>query len=73
MKGIVTEGNVYLRGRLFNWKFNSALKYLEGESEEVVENVKSLDRLFESCGHFGGDLGNLVRLAVLYLIGDEED
>lgn len=72
MKGIVSERNANLRGRLFNWKFGSALMYLEGEDMEVVGNVRSLYRLFENCGHFEGDLGNLVRLAVLYLIGDED-
>ena len=74
MKGIVTENNQDLRGRLINGKFESALAYLEGESEEVKEIVMSLSNMFGSSGFiYDGDFGILLSAVMTYLIGSEEE
>jgi hypothetical protein len=70
MTGVVGAENKDLRSRLSNWKFESAMNYLDGESEEVA--VKTLDGLFGNCGWFWGNMGEVVGLAVLYLIGHDE-
>jgi hypothetical protein len=43
-----------LKGRLKNYKFKSALNYLDGEDEEVVELVKSLAAMYGNVGWFEG-------------------
>lgn len=50
-----------LSGRLYNYKFNSALKYLDGEPEEVKLIVNTLARMFGNVGWgLEGDIGILV-------------
>ena len=60
MEQLVKTGNKNLIGRIYNGKFNSALKYLEGESKETVELVNTLARLFGNVGWLDGDLGYLL-------------
>ena len=62
--------NNMLHGRIENWKFDSALKYLDGEPEYTVALIQALARVFGDCGWFDGDMGLIVcaacdRLAIL--------
>ena len=76
-----------LEGRLFNWKFNQAIQYLEGQSKEVMDMVISLADLFGNVGWpVCDDCYNpseieeglsrneiiLIRAAVIHLIGYNE-
>lgn len=54
--------NEDLENRLYNYKFNQALQYLDGESEEVIELVTVLARVFDDfCG---GDMCLIVTHAL---------
>jgi hypothetical protein len=61
-----------LIGRLFNWKFEQAALYIEGQPVEVCELVKALSATFGNegwgeCGH----IGTIVSAAVDRLIDGE--
>ena len=56
--------NEELKERLFNWKFESALKYLDGETEEVFNIVKALADMFGNVGWFEGSLAIIVAQAL---------
>jgi len=61
-----------LVGRLANWKFKSALQHLEGQSDEVVETVKTLSTMFSNSGWFEGNMGHLVSVVVQTLVESHE-
>lgn len=73
MKGIIKETNEKLRSRIYNWKFEQAKQYLEGENEEVVNIINSLSNMMGDCGWGDGDMGLLISIAVEHLIGPEEE
>lgn len=56
--------NEGLEGRLLNFKFDSALQYLEGESEEVIELVNLLAKLFGNVGSILGDFALIIENAL---------
>ena len=56
--------NEDLGGRLYNWKFDQATRYLEGEPASLQHTVTVLARLFGDSGWFGGDMGLLVNVVV---------
>lgn len=61
-----------LISRLENWKFGQAMQYLRDDHPKSVHNeVNVLCRLFGDAGWFDGDIGELVRLAVIGLIEGE--
>jgi len=53
-----------LKGKLTNWKFRSALSYLDGQTEEVKDVVNALCRSYGNCGWFEGDMGLIVGICV---------
>lgn len=57
-----------LKGRLFNWKFKSALQYLEGQPDEVRELVEALANTVGNSGWEDGYLGTIIGAAVDKLI-----
>ena len=56
--------NEDLCSRLLNWKFESALKYLDGEPDEVVKLVDSLSTMFGDSGWFSGSMAILIANAL---------
>jgi hypothetical protein len=60
-----------LRSRLINWKFESALKYVDefGEDEEAREVLEALARLHGNSGWTQGDLALIISVAVDMLLG----
>ena len=65
--------NDELRGRLYNWKFESALNYLENEDESVVNETKALAATLGNVGwSLRGTMGVLVAGVVKRLIGGED-
>jgi hypothetical protein len=42
--------NEKLYGRLYNWKFDSALRYLKGEPKEVQKAVRELAEEYGNIG-----------------------
>lgn len=58
---MVRKENKRLISRLFNWKFGTALQYLEGEDEEVVILVKALADTFDDCGWIDGNMGIIIQ------------
>lgn len=61
---MVRKENKNLIGRLSNYKFESAQKYLAGESEEVAEVVNALADTFANCGWIDGNIGVIVATCV---------
>jgi hypothetical protein len=53
-----------LQSRLENWKFASAMQYIDGEPENVENAVSALSEAFGDCGWFGGRMGVIVGAAV---------
>lgn len=53
-----------LIGRLRNWKFDTARKYLHQQPEAVRVAVKTLADMFGNSGWFGGKMGTMVDLVV---------
>ena len=88
-QGIINRHATYasdLKGRLWNWKFNSAKAYLDGQSIEVVDLVTALADSFGNEGTPDADEDGkpgpmedeisqreivLLRAVVKHLIGDE--
>jgi len=69
----VKKINDELRGRLYNWKFESALNYLENEDESVVNETKALAATLGNVGwSLRGTMGVLVAGVVKRLIGGED-
>jgi hypothetical protein len=60
----VRPENENLRGRLYNWKFESAKRYLNGETDSVKRIVRSLSVLYGNCGWFEGKMGMRVGAVV---------
>lgn len=61
-------------GRLYNWKFDQALRAARDQSplpttDEILA-IKALADTFGNCGYFDGSLARVVRAAVHDLIGD---
>lgn len=65
---MINKENVTLIGRLENYKFRSAQKYLEGENEEVKLIVNSLAVTFENCGWIDGNIGIIIDAAISSII-----
>jgi len=66
--------NNALWGRLFNFKFDSALRYLEPtDTEEVQETVRALANAFGNVGHFSGDLATIIAAALKSIGCDVDD
>jgi uncharacterized protein (DUF1810 family) len=66
--------NKDLFGRLLNWKFKSALNYLDGATDEEKSLVEALARMFGNCGWFDGDMAEIVCHALLHIgISDPND
>lgn len=66
------EKNPDLYSRLYNCKFNSALKELKEENEETKEIIETLARIFGNSGWIDGDIGLLVGVVIEYLGVKEE-
>ena len=56
--------NEDLDHKLYNWKFEGALRYLDGEPQQTHDVVEALARMFGNCGHFYGDMQIVVAAAV---------
>lgn len=63
-----------LLGRLMNWKFTQALRYVEAEdgqrlemgahlNGDIMDGLRALSRAFGDSGWFDGDLGTIVSFA----------
>lgn len=52
--------NKELASRLINYKFKSALQYLEGEKEETKDLVNFLAKLYGNVGWILGDMAILI-------------
>jgi len=68
--------------RLYNWKFDQAQVAVEKQRDDAnepnptpheTEGIQALAMLLGNSGWFGGQLGNVVSLAVHDLIGDYGD
>ena len=72
---MVRNENTDLINRLFNFKFEAALKYLEGEDEYVVDVVKALAETFGNCGWLDSNIGVIVYACVSKICPqiDEDD
>ena len=57
-----------LEGRLYNWKFSSALRYLDGQPDNVREAVKALSDCFGDCGCLSGSVSAIIASLVHALI-----
>lgn len=72
--GIVKKGTKdadRLISRIYNWKFQSALPYLEGQPEDVQELVEALANTVGNCGWGEGYLEVIIGAAADRLIGEE--
>ena len=69
---MISKKNENLRGRLYNFKFDSALQYLDGETDEDKEVIEALARMFGNCAWMGGDIELVVSGCVFSLISGEE-
>lgn len=60
--------------RLYNWKFDSALDYLDASQATHAEavGIKALAEVFGNLGWQGGAMSEIIRLAVHDLIGDSD-
>lgn len=56
--------NENLNSRLINWKFESALKYLDGEDQDTKELVMALSRTLGNSGWLMGDIATIVGAAM---------
>lgn len=70
---MINSNNENLIGRVENWKFEQAIKYLEGESDEVKEIINALATSFGNVGWFDGNLGRIVEFAVKCLLPDDSE
>jgi len=60
--------NEKLKSRVENWKFESALKYIDDKvTDGEKEIIKALARLFGNSGWFYGDMGILVDTVLDFL------
>lgn len=67
-----------VQSRLYNWKFSSAQCQLrvddyEGVTEDERESIAALARVFGDCGYFYGELANVVRGCVAWLLSQPLD
>jgi hypothetical protein len=68
----------HTKDRLENWKFASAQTSLRDQSrvgfatptEVELDTVNALSSVFGNCGWFDGDLGCVVRAAVMFLASE---
>lgn len=60
------------RGRLFNWKFETALRYIDQFPDGAHELLRALSRLFGDVGWFSGDMATVIEYA-LNSIGIDPD
>lgn len=57
-----------LTGRLTNWKFESALRYLDDDvTKDEREVVTSLACVFGNIGYVDGEMGTIISAAVASL------
>jgi hypothetical protein len=65
--------NKNLVSRLENWKFDSAETAADDDSVQLDDDqqsvISSLSTVFGNVGHFHGDLAEIIRAAVNYVIG----
>lgn len=66
------ERNPLLYTRLSNWKFNSAMQYVEDESFQVKALVKALSEQFGNVGWFQGSMAIIIASALLSIEVDPE-
>lgn len=72
-KGLVGQSREALRSSLYNWKFNTASRYLDGsERPEVKRMVRVLAKEFGNVGWIEGNMGKVINAVVTLLIGDGE-
>ena len=65
--------NEDLENRLYNFKFDSALNFLEvNESEDQVEVIKNLALMYGNCGHLDGFVSYMIE-CTLKSIGVDYD
>ena len=70
-EGLVSKKNKKLRNKISNWKFKSAVAYLDGEKEKVKEIVKSLAELDKNNDpSIKGLIHKTIRPLIEYLIGE---
>lgn len=63
--------NEDLYGRLFNYKFEQAVRYLRDDHSTFVrDTVTALAAAFENPGWFGGSLGTVVDAALRAVIAE---
>ena len=70
---MVRKENEKLIRRLFNYKFRSAQKYLEGEDAEVVEVVNALADTFDNCGWIEGNMATIIQACVAKICPQVEE
>jgi hypothetical protein len=66
-----TEQSDKLIGRIYNWKFKSALKYMKGQRIDIQDLIRTLATLFGNEGWMDGLVADLVKTAEQYLLGDD--
>ena len=65
-RDIINKDNEELINRLYNWKFKSAIKFLNGEDEYVKDVVNTLNNLFGNCGWIlSGEMADMVEYALV--------
>ena len=70
---MVRKENEKLISRLYNYKFSSAQKYLEGENEDVVEVVNALAETFDNCGWIEGNIATIIQACVANICPQVEE
>jgi len=67
--------NKKIQNRLFNWKFNSALYYVDDNvTREELQVIDALAAEFGNCGWGqNGEAGRRIESILLPLIGPNED
>lgn len=67
----VTDSTDRLKSRLTNWKFESAAELLSADDHtEAAELIHALAAQFGNCGHFDGEMGDLIAAVVELLLRD---
>jgi uncharacterized membrane protein len=65
--------NENLVSRLENWKFDSAETAADDDSVQLDDDqqsvISALSAVFGNVGHFHGDLSEIIRAAVNYVLG----
>lgn len=72
IRAVQTETSEEFMGRLYNGKPESSLKYIEGQPQDVIDDVNILIRCFGNDMGCGGVLGELGAALLATIIGQED-